>query len=109
MHYVTLQKYPIHQLYPEPDVSNSDSNPSAILIFFHGFAKSPDEWKSTWMTRNREHIWPKEWLPKDLPGNVRILSVSYDTDALEESQDIGAIEIGNNLLSRLVLRYYPFG
>ena len=104
---VMLQKYFVYQLYPESDVSVSDSNLSTTLIFFHGLAKSPDEWKSTWMTRNREHVWPKAWLPKDLPGNVRVLSLSYDTDASGGSENVNTTEIGKKVLMHLLLRYCP--
>ncbi|KAG0612363.1 hypothetical protein M758_6G021700 [Ceratodon purpureus] len=98
-----LEKYPVYQLYPELDVSVSDSNLSTTLIFFHGLAKSPDEWKSTWTTRNREHVWPKAWLPNDLPGNIRVLSPSYDTDASGGSEDVNTAEIGKKVLTHLLL------
>jgi len=98
-----LQKYPVHDLNP---TCNSD-NPNLTIIFFHGIAfGTNDEWKETWTTRptnNKEECicWPKKWLPEDLNNNVRILSLSYDSNSVASVHN-DVTEIGKNLIQSLV-------
>ncbi|CAM6016409.1 unnamed protein product [Sphagnum balticum] len=96
-------KCPVHDLNP---TCNSD-NPNLTIIFFHGIAfGTNDEWKETWTTRptnNREECicWPKKWLPEDLNNNVRILSLSYDSNIVASVHN-DVTEIGKNLVQSLV-------
>jgi hypothetical protein len=99
----SLQKCLMHDLNP---TCNSD-NPNLTIIFFHGIAfGTNDEWKETWTTRptnNREECicWPKKWLPEDLNNNVRILSLSYDSNIVASVHN-DVTEIGKNLVQSLV-------
>ncbi len=98
-----LQKYLVHDLNP---TCNFD-NPNLTIIFFHGIAfGTNDEWKETWTTcptNNREECicWPKKWLPEDLNNNVRILSLSYDSNIVASFHN-DVTEIGKSLIQRLV-------
>ncbi len=100
----SLQKYLVHDLNP---TCNSD-NPNLTIIFFHGIAfGTNDEWKETWTTRptnNREECicWPEKWLPEDLNNNVRILSLSYDSNIVASVHN-DVTEIGKNLIQSLVI------
>jgi hypothetical protein len=94
----------VHDLNP---TCNFD-NPNLTIIFFHGIAfGTNDEWKETWTTRptnNREECiyWPEKWLPEDLNNNVRILSLSYDSNIVASVHN-DVIEIGKNLVQSLVI------
>jgi len=98
-----LQQYPVHDLNPTCD----SNNPNLTIIFFHGFAFGMnDEWKETWTTRptnDREECicWPKKWLPEDLNNNVRILSLSYDSNIVGSVHN-DVTEIGKNLIQSLI-------
>jgi hypothetical protein len=76
--------YPMHDL--NPDCSSKNTN--LTIIFFHGIVKGiDDDWKQTWTTRpidgNEKCIcWPQMWIPKDLNDNVKILSLSYDSNVV---------------------------
>ena len=96
----------MHDLNP---TCNSD-NPNLTIIFFHGIAfGTNDEWKETWTTwttcppNNREEYicWPEKWLPEDLNNNVRILSLSYDSNIVASVHN-DVTEIGKNLIQSLV-------
>ncbi|KAH8953730.1 hypothetical protein BDL97_08G042900 [Sphagnum fallax] len=97
-------KYLVHDLNP---TCNSD-NPNLTVIFFHGIAfGTNDEWKETWTTcptNNREECicWPEKWLPEDLNNNVRILSLSYDSNIVASVHN-DVTEIGKNLIQSLVI------
>ncbi|KAH8953714.1 hypothetical protein BDL97_08G041700 [Sphagnum fallax] len=100
----SMQKYLLHDLNP---TCNFD-NPNLTVIFFHGIAfGTNDEWKETWTTRptnNREECicWPEKWLPEDLNNNVRILSLSYDSNIVASVHN-DVTEIGKNLIQSLVI------
>jgi len=100
----SLQKYLVHDLNP---TCNSD-NPNLTVIFFHGITfGTSDEWKETWTTRptnNREKCicWPEKWLPEDLNNNVRIFSLSYDSNIVASVHN-DVTEIGKNLIQSLVI------
>ncbi len=105
----SLQEYQlVHDLNP----TCNSNNPNLTIIFFHGIAfGTNDEWKETWTTRppnNREECicWPEKWLPEDLNNNVRILSLSYDSNIVGSVHN-DVIEIGKNLIQSLVtnIRY----
>lgn len=66
----------MYQLYPKED-DPTPMNAGVTLIFFHGIPKVPKEWIMSWRTRDNKHLWPQMWLPGDLGGNTRVLSVSY--------------------------------
>jgi hypothetical protein len=99
----SLQKYPVHDLNP----TCNSNNPNLTIIFFHGITfGTNDEWKETWTTcptNNREECicWPKKWLPEDLNNNVRILSLSYDSNIVASVHN-DVTEIGKNLIQSLV-------
>jgi hypothetical protein len=101
----SLQKYVVHDLNP---TCNSD-NPNLTIIFFHGIVFGTNvEWKETWTTRrtnNREKCicWPEKWLPEDLNNNVRILSLSYDSNIVTSVHN-DVTEIGKNLIQSLVTK-----
>ncbi len=82
-------------------------NPNLTIIFFHGIAYGiDDDWKQTWTTRLMDGkgeciCWPQMWIPKDLNDNVRILSLSYDSN-VEASVHNDVTEIGQNLIQSLV-------
>jgi hypothetical protein len=94
----------VHDLNPDC----TSENPSLTIIFFHGFAYGiTDEWKETWTTRSidgREKCicWPQMWIPKDLNDNVRILSLSYDSNVVASVHD-DVTEIGKNLIQSLII------
>jgi hypothetical protein len=93
----------VHDLNP----TCNSNNPNLTIIFFHGIAfGTNDEWKETWTTcptKNREECicWPEKWLPEDLNNNVRILSLSYDSNIVANVHN-DVIEIGKNLTQSLV-------
>ncbi len=94
----------------------TSKNPNLTIIFFHGITYgSNDEWKQTWTTRSidgREQCicWPQMWIPKDLNDNVRILSLSYDSNVVASVHN-DVTEIGKNLIQSLVRNsrcdYFP--
>ncbi len=100
----SLQKCLVHDLNP----TCNSNNPNLTIIFFHGIAFGKnDEWKETWTTRptnNREECiyWPEKWLPEDLNNNVRILSLSYDSNIVASVHNDVA-EIGKNLIQSFVI------
>ncbi len=93
----------VHDLNP----TCNSNNPNLTIVFFHGIAfGTNDEWKETWTTcpiNNRKECicWPEKWLPEDLNNNVRILSLSYDSNIVA-SVHSDVIEIGKNLIQSLV-------
>jgi hypothetical protein len=95
---------PVHDLNP----NCTSKNPNLTIIFFHGIAYGiNDEWKETWTTRSidsREKCicWPQMWLPKDLNDNVRILSLSYDSNVVASVHN-DVTQIGKNLVQSLVI------
>jgi hypothetical protein len=101
---LSLQRYPVHDLNP----SCNSKNPNLTIIFFHGIVYGiNDEWKETWTTRSIDGrkkciCWPQMWIPKDLNDNVRILSLSYDSNVVVSVHN-DVTEIGKNLLQSLVI------
>jgi hypothetical protein len=99
----SLQKFVVHDLYP----TCNSNNPNLTIVFFHGITfGTNDEWKETWTTRptnNREQCicWPEKWLPEDLNKNIRILSLSYDSNIVASVHN-DVTEIGKNLIQSLV-------
>ncbi|CAK9873034.1 unnamed protein product [Sphagnum jensenii] len=95
--------YPVHDLNPDC----ISKNPNLTIIFFHGIVYGiNDDWKQTWNTRpidgKEECIcWPQMWIAKDLNDNVKILSLSYDSN-VEPSVHNDVTEIGQNLIQSLV-------
>ncbi len=98
-----LQIYPVHDLNPDC----ISKNPNLTIIFFHGITYGMnDNWKQTWITRPIEGMeecicWPQMWIPTDLNGNVKILSLSYDSNVLASVHN-DVTEIGRNLIQSLV-------
>jgi hypothetical protein len=98
-----LQKYLVHDLNPDC----TSKNPNLTIIFFHGIVYGiDDDWKQTWTTRpingKEECIcWPQMWIPEDLSGNVKILSLSYDSNVVASVHN-DVTEIGRNLIQSLV-------
>ncbi|KAH8939442.1 hypothetical protein BDL97_15G037500 [Sphagnum fallax] len=96
-------KYLVHDLNP----TCNSNNPSLTIIFFHGITfGTNDEWKETWTTcpiNNEEECicWPEKWLPKDLNNNVRILSLSYDSNIVASVHN-DVTGIAKNLIQSLV-------
>jgi hypothetical protein len=96
--------YPVHDLNPDC----TSKNPNLTIIFFHGIAYGiDDDWKKTWTTRfiNGEEeciCWPQMWIPKDLNDDVKILSLSYDSNVVASVHN-DVIEIGKNLVQSLVI------
>jgi hypothetical protein len=108
----SLQRYPVYDLNPDC----TSKNPNLTIIFFHGIAYGiNDEWKETWTTpfidgREKGICWPQMWIPKDLNVNVRILSLSYDSNVVASVHN-DVTEIGKNLVQSLVMNprcaYFP--
>ncbi|KAH8939450.1 hypothetical protein BDL97_15G037800 [Sphagnum fallax] len=96
-------KYLVHDL----NSTCTSNNPNLTIIFFHGITfGTNDEWKETWTTcptNNREEriCWPEKWLPTDLNNNVRILSLSYDSNIVASVHN-DVTGIGKNLIQSLV-------
>jgi hypothetical protein len=90
----------VHDLNPDC----TSKNPNLTIIFFHGIAYGiNDEWKETWTTRSNDRIcWPQMWIPKDLNDNVRILSLSYDSNVVASVHN-DVTDIGKNLIQSLVI------
>jgi hypothetical protein len=90
----------VHDLNP----NCTSKNPNLTKIFFHGIVYGiNDEWKETWTTRSIDGIcWPQMWIPKDLNDNVRILSLSYDSNVVA-SVHHDVTDIGKNLVQSLVI------
>ncbi len=85
----------------------TSKTPNLTIIFFHGIIDEIDDnWKQTWSTHpmgNKEECicWPQVWIPKDLNDNVKILSLSYDSNgAASVHNDV--TEIGQNFIQSLV-------
>ncbi|CAK9869902.1 unnamed protein product [Sphagnum jensenii] len=95
--------YPVHDLNPDC----ISKNPDLTIIFFHGITYGiNDNWKQTWITPPIEGMeecicWPQMWIPTDLNGNVKILSLSYDSNVLASVHN-DVTEIGRNLIQSLV-------
>jgi hypothetical protein len=100
----THVRYPVHDLTP----NCTSKNPNLTIIFFHGIVCGTDDnWKQTWTTRpvdDKEECicWPQMWIPEDLNDNVKILSLSYDSN-LGTSVHNDVTEIGRNLIQSLVI------
>jgi hypothetical protein len=98
-----LQRYSVHDLNP----NCTSKNTNLTIIFFHGIAYGiDDDWKQTWTTRpidGKEKCicWPQMWIAKDLNDNVRILSLSYDSNVVASVHN-DVTEIGRNLIQSLV-------
>jgi len=94
----THVKYPVHELNPNCTSKNS----ALTIIFFHGIGYgNDDDWKQTWTTRpidDKEECicWPQMWILKDLNDNVKILSLSYDSNVVA-SVHKDVTEIGRSL------------
>jgi hypothetical protein len=94
----------VHDLNP----TCHSNNPNLTIVFFHGIAfGTNDEWKEAWTTcptNNREKCicWPEKWLPEDLNNNVRILSLSYDSNIVTSVHN-DVTEIGKNLVQSLII------
>jgi hypothetical protein len=93
----------VHDLTP----NCTSKNPNLTIIFFHGIINGIDDaWKQTWTTspiNGKEECicWPQMWIPEDLHHNVKILSLSYDSNvATSVHNDV--TEIGQNLIQSLV-------
>jgi hypothetical protein len=107
----THVRYPVHDLNP----NCTSKNPNLTIIFFHGIAYGIDDnWKQTWTTRPMDDkeeciCWPQMWIPKDLNDNVKILSLSYDSNVVTSVHN-DVTEIGRNLIQSLVInsRYETF-
>ncbi len=101
--FFSLQKHPVHDL----NLECISKHPNLTIIFFHGIAHgSDDDWKQTWTTHpidgKEECIcWPEMWIPKDLNDNVKILSLSYDSNVVASVHN-DVTEIGRNLIQSLV-------
>ncbi|CAK9257907.1 unnamed protein product [Sphagnum jensenii] len=96
---------PVHDLNPKC----ISPNPDLVIIFFHGIAFGNDEWKETWTStttnrRNEPICWPEKWLPEDMGNNVRILSLSYDSNLMGVHNNVA--NIGKNLIHSLVRSRY---
>jgi len=93
----------VHDLNP----TCNSNNPNLTIVFFHGIVfGTNDEWKETWTTcptnNGKECIcWPEKWLPEDLNNDVRILSLSYDSNIVASVHN-DVIGIGKNLIQSLV-------
>jgi hypothetical protein len=98
-----LQRHPVHDLNPYC----ISKNPNLTIIFFHGIVDGiDDEWKETWTTRRIDDkeeciCWPQMWIPEDLNDNVKILSLSYDSNVVASVHN-DQTEIGKNLIQSLV-------
>jgi len=93
----------VHDL--NPDCTSKNLN--LTIIFFHGIVYGIDDnWKQTWTTcpidGKKECIcWPQMWIPEDLNDNVKILSLSYDSNVVASVHN-DVTEIGKNLIQSLV-------
>ncbi|KAH8944391.1 hypothetical protein BDL97_13G107300 [Sphagnum fallax] len=96
-------EYLVHDLNP----TCNSNNPNLTIVFFHGITfGTKDEWKETWTTcptsyREECICWPEKWLPEDLNNNVRILSLSYDSNIVASVHN-DVTEIGKNLIQSLI-------
>ncbi|CAM6024537.1 unnamed protein product, partial [Sphagnum balticum] len=96
-------EYLVHDLNP----TCKSNNPNLTIIFFHGITiGTNDAWKETWTTgptnyREECICWPEKWLPEDLNNNVRILSLSYDSNIVGSVHN-DVTEIGINLIQSLI-------
>jgi hypothetical protein len=93
----------VHDLNPKC----TSKKPNLTIIFFHGITYGTnDDWKQTWTTRPIDGeekcvCWPEMWIPKDLNDNVKILSLSYDSNVVASVHN-DVTEIGQNLIQSLV-------
>jgi len=96
-------EYLVHDLNP----TCNSNNPNLTIIFFHGITFGMnDAWKKTWTTHptnNKEECicWPEKWLPEDLDNNVRILSLSYDSNIVASVHN-DVTGIGKNLVQSVI-------
>ncbi|CAM6069216.1 unnamed protein product [Sphagnum tenellum] len=99
----THVRYPVHDLNPDC----TSKNPNLTIIFFDGIVYGIDDnWKQTWTTRSMHDkeeciCWPQMWIPEDLNENVKILSLSYDSNVVASVHN-DQTEIGQNLIQSLV-------
>ncbi len=83
------------------------NNPNLTIFFFHGIAYGiDDDWKQTWTThpingKGECICWPQMWIAKDLNDNVKILSLSYDSNVVASVHN-DVTKIGQNLIQSLV-------
>ena len=97
----------MHQLFP---LSGDTCEADVDVIFFHGLQQRPGDqsWKSSWVQRGKPEVcWPRDWLPEDVRGKVRVLSLEYDAQIMEKggrgnTEDVD--NIGSNLKQSLVDR-----
>ncbi|KAH8960187.1 hypothetical protein BDL97_06G119400 [Sphagnum fallax] len=99
----THVRYLVHDL--NPDCTSKNLN--LTIIFFHGIVYGIDDnWKQTWTTcpidgKKKCICWPQMWIPEDLNDNVKILSLSYDSNVVASVHN-DVTEIGKNLIQSLV-------
>jgi hypothetical protein len=86
----------VHQLWPPPgDMRKTEMN----ILFFHGYARDPDKWKSAWTQHKHPDVcWSEKWLPADFDFDVRVLFMSYYGQSC-------ATDVVNVLFKTLVIRY----
>ena len=83
---------------PNLDISSSKLD----VIFFEGNVGTRKDMscKDTWVQRGKPNVWwPRDWLPKDLGGDIRVLLLEYSIS------DEGIEGVLDQLQRLLVFRY----
>ncbi len=107
MEFCWQSDWPVHHLWPPPERNQSTE---IDVVLFHGLQITAnhtcDAWCSTWSQRGHDDVcWPQEWLPVDLGGAVRVLSLSYNAHVVTSPYD-DVSEIADNLVQSLISRRY---
>lgn len=79
----------------------STSNPILDVIFFEGNVGRSKylSCKDTWVQRGKPDVcWPRDWLPKDFKGGIRVLLLEYSIS------EAGVKGVVDELQSLLVFR-----
>ncbi|KAG0620136.1 hypothetical protein M758_4G192000 [Ceratodon purpureus] len=83
-----------------------EGQPKVEIVFIHGLQVGDYEnayWK-TWCTRDRSQCWPQTWLKTKFENDAWILSVSYDSSALNtyQSGNTNSKEMGKKILGDMI-------
>lgn len=75
----------------------SDSNSSFSVVAVTGFSGHA---YGSWKNRQSHRMWLKDFLPRDLPKNVRILTYGYNSSLLQEGRR-GLLEFRRTFVKNL--------
>ena len=94
-----MQAYLVNQM-GSPNLDASDSKLDVIFFKRNVGRRKDMSYEDTWVQRDKPNVWwPRDWLPKDLGGEIRVLLLKYSIS------DDGVEGVLDQLQRLLVFRY----